>query len=186
MQRMRNLLKALGSKNGVRLMALVIYALVFGIPSVYAYLGKYPNEDTISIEVGKATFQYRMKRGYMLVVNGMSYSCEGPASGSSPDCFSSREEHSRLEGKTVSVAWFHQPVHLLSERRRVVDIRYEGVSQLPPSFLQRQLQSERKWAVDDAVVGFVFLLIGLLFYEWLDRIRKRNERKFDQGRNQGN
>lgn len=75
-------------------------------PAGYAYFAGYPAKDAIFSEEGTASFQHRMKRGYILMVNGKSYSCGSPYAGSNPDCLASLEEHQRLVGKTISVAWF--------------------------------------------------------------------------------
>lgn len=177
MQRLKRTLKKIGSKNGVRLMFLFIYVFGFAIPAGYAYFADYPAKDAIFTEVGTASFQYRMKRGYMLMVNGKDYSCESPYARSNPDCFTSLEEHQRLAGKTIFVDWFFQPVYPFVERRRVVDVRYDGKSQLPPHVLGRNLQWERENAQGRALFAFFGMFLGLLLVEWLGRMEKRSERK---------
>lgn len=177
LQKLKRILKKIGSKNGVRLMFLFIYVFGFAIPAGYAYFADYPAKDAIFTEVGTASFQYRMKRGYMLMVNGKDYSCESPYVRSNPDCFTSLEEHQRLAGKTIFVDWFFQPVYPFVERRRVVDIRYDGKSQLPPYVLGRNLQWERENAQGRALFAFFGMFLGLLLVEWLGRMEKRSERK---------
>lgn len=172
--RLKKVLKRLGKRNVARLAFLLFYIFFgFAVPAGYACFASYPAKDAIFSEEGTASFQHRMKRGYILMVNGKNYSCGSPYAGSNPDCFASLEEHQRLVGKTISVAWFHQPVHLFTRKRRVVDIRYEGKSLLPQAFLQKSLQSDRDWAIDELIFMFFGLFLGLLFYEWLDRKRNR-------------
>ena len=81
-------------------------------------------------------------------------------------------------GKTVEILWFHQSAPIFGLARRVADIRYDGVSQLPPHFLEKGLQYEKDSAGTDALITFSGMLLMLLFYEWMDRIRIRNERRF--------
>ena len=42
MQRIKSILKKIGSKNGVRLMFLSVYVFGFAIPAGYAYFAAYP------------------------------------------------------------------------------------------------------------------------------------------------
>lgn len=68
--------------------------------------------------------------------------------------------------------------HIFGSVRRVVDIRYDGVSQFSAGYLEQRLQYERESSKLSAVVTFFVMLLVLLFYEWMDRIRIRNERRF--------
>ena len=181
LQRLKNILKKIGSKNGVRLMFLFGYLFAFGIPFAYAYLAKPPTEDDMRVSEGKAHFQYRMKRGYMLMVDGQDYTCGGQYLNANTDCFNPSDgltKHVFLEGKTVNVVWFAQATPIFGEVRRVADIRYDGVSQLPADYLKKTLEHERTSSKENALFVFFGMLILLLFYEWLDRIRIRNERRF--------
>ena len=178
-QRIKSILKKIGSKNGVRLMFLSVYVFGFAIPAGYAYFAAYPAKEAIFTDEGTAHFQYRVKRGYMLMVKGKDYSCESPQSRSNPDCFAGQDDPQRLDGKIIAVDWFLQPVYLFVERRRVVDIRYDGKSQLPSDHLRRNLQWEKESAPGFALFAFILLFLGLLLAEWVERIRKRNERKLD-------
>lgn len=179
LQRLKGIFKKIGNRNGVRLMFLLGYLLAFGIPFAYAYLAKPPAESDMRVSEGTAHFQYRIKRGYMLMVDGHDYTCGGQYLNANPDCFNDgRTRHVHLEGKTVKVVWFAQAAPVFGEVRRVADILHEGVSQLPPGYLKRTLEYERTSATEDALITFTGMLLILLFYEWMDRIRMRNERRF--------
>ena len=117
----------------------------------------------------------------MLMVDGKDYTCAGQYLNADPDCFNVSESPAKrtlLEGKTVEILWFHQSAPIFGLARRVADIRYDGVSQLPPHFLEKGLQYEKDSAGTDALITFSGMLLMLLFYEWMDRIRIRNERRF--------
>ena len=181
MQRIKRALKKIGSKNGVRLALLCGYCLAFGIPFLHVYMATPPTQDEMRIVEGRAHFQYRVKRGYMLMVDGKDYTCAGQYLNADPDCFNVSESPAKrtlLEGKTVEILWFHQSAPIFGLARRVADIRYDGVSQLPPHFLEKGLQYEKDSAGTDALITFSGMLLMLLFYEWMDRIRIRNERRF--------
>ena len=47
MQRIKSILKKIGSKNGVRLMFLSVYVFGFAIPAGYAYFAAYPAKEAI-------------------------------------------------------------------------------------------------------------------------------------------
>ena len=100
MQRIKSILKKIGSKNGVRLMFLSVYVFGFAIPAGYAYFAAYPAKEAIFTDEGTAHFQYRVKRGYMLMVKGKDYSCESPHSRSNPDCFAGQDDPQRLDGRS--------------------------------------------------------------------------------------
>lgn len=182
MQKLKRILKKIGSKNGVRLMFFLGYLLAFGIPFAYAYLAKPPAEGDMRVSEGRAHFQYRMKQGYMLVVDGNNYTCGGAYLNADPSCFNLKEwpvKRALLEGKLIQVVWFPQAAHIFGSVRRVADIRYDGVSQFSVGYLEQRLQYERESSKLSAVVTFFVMLLVLLFYEWMDRIRIRNERRFN-------
>lgn len=135
-----------------------------------------PSHEQVLESEGVAHFQYRMKQGYMLLINGDDYTCGGLYLNADPSCFISPKvsNGANFEGKIVTVLWFQQPAHLFDSVRRVVDIRYEGASQLPAGYLEKRLQSERESAKNDALFASVLMLFGLLFCEWVDRVRRRN------------
>lgn len=181
LQRLKKISKKIGGRNGLRLMFLFGYLFAFGIPFGYSYFGKPPSHEEVLESEGAAHFQYRMKHGYMLLINGDDYTCGGLYLNADPSCFHLAEGVERrefLEGKIVTVLWFHQPAHLFDSVRRVVDIRYEGASQLPAGYLEKKLRSEKESAKEDALFAFILMLLGLLFCEWVDRVRRRNERGF--------
>lgn len=181
MQRIKGIFKKLGRKNSIRLMFLFGYLVAFGIPFTYAYLAELPTQDSLLVSEGTAHFQYRMKQGHMLMVEGHDYTCGGQYLNADPSCFSLTEGPAKrvlLEGKSIQVVWFHQSSPIFSKIRRVADIRYGGVSQLPPRYLENSLQYERASAKEDALITFFGMLLVLLFYEWMERIRIRNERRF--------
>ena len=178
MQRIKSILKKIGSKNGVRLMFLSVYVFGFAIPAGYAYFAAYPAKEAIFTDEGTAHFQYRVKRGYMLMVKGRTTA----AKVRTPDPIRivlPVRTILRVDGKVIAVDWFLQPVYLFVERRRVVDIRYAGKSQLPSDHLRRNLQWEKESAPGFALFAFILLFLGLLLAEWVGRIRKRNERRLD-------
>ncbi|MGR6080396.1 hypothetical protein [Achromobacter xylosoxidans] len=175
--RLKKIPKRIGGRNGLRLMFLFGYLFAFGIPFGYSYFGKPPSHEQVLESEGVAHFQYRMKQGYMLLINGDDYTCGGLYLNADPSCFYLAEGVERrefLEGKIVTVLWFQQSAHLFDSVRRVVDIRYEGASQLPAGYLEKRLQSERESAKNDALFASVLMLFGLLFCEWVDRVRRRN------------
>ncbi|CUJ12853.1 Uncharacterised protein [Achromobacter xylosoxidans] len=181
MQGLKKILKKIGSRNGVRLMFLLGYLVAFGIPLAYSYLAKPPGEGDMRVSEGAAHFQYRMKQGYMLVVDGNNYTCGGAYLNADPSCFNLKEwpvKRALLEGKLIQVIWFRQAAHIFGSVRRVADIRYDGVSQFSVGYLEQRLQYERESSKLSAVVTFFVMLLVLLFYEWMDRIRIRNERRF--------
>ena len=156
-QRIKRALKKIGSKNGVRLALLCGYCLAFGIPFLHVYMATPPTQDEMRIVEGRAHFQYRVKRGYMLMVDGKDYTCAGQYLNADPDCFNVSESPAKrtlLEGKTVEILWFHQSAPIFGLARRVADIRYDGVSQLPPHFLEKGLQYEKDSAGTDALITF--------------------------------
>ncbi|MFY1930158.1 hypothetical protein ACOTDC_06405 [Achromobacter xylosoxidans] len=134
------------------------------------------------VSEGTAHFQYRMKQGYMLVVDGNNYTCGGAYLNADPSCFNLKEwpvKRALLEGKLIQVIWFRQAAHIFGSVRRVADIRYDGVSQFSVGYLEQRLQYERESSKLSAVVTFFVMLLVLLFYEWMDRIRIRNERRLN-------
>ena len=82
----------------------------------------------------------------MLMVDGKDYTCAGQYLNADPDCFNVSESPAKrtlLEGKTVEILWFHQSAPIFGLARRVADIRYDGVSQLPPHFLEKDFSMKR-------------------------------------------
>lgn len=109
LQKLKRILKKIGSKNGVRLMFLLGYLLAFGIPFAYAYLAKPPAESDMRVSEGTAHFQYRIKRGYMLMVDGHDYTCGGQYLNANPDCFNDgRTRHVHLEGRRSRSSGSHK------------------------------------------------------------------------------
>ena len=178
MQRIKSILKKIGSKNGVRLMFLSVYVFGFAIPAGYAYFAAYPAKEAIFTDEGTAHFQYRVKRGYMLMVRARTTA----AKVRTPDPI-----RIVLPVRTILRDWTERSSPWTGSFSLSICLSNDAASSTYVTPANRnclrtisgEIFNGKGKRAGIRAFAFILLFLGLLLAEWVGRIRKRNERRLD-------
>ena len=176
-QRIKSILKKIGSKNGVRLMFLSVYVFDSRFrPAMPTSLPIPPKKPSSPMRNG--AFPVSSQARLHADGQGKDYSCESPHSRSNRIVLPVRRssEIGRKGHRRGLVPSACLSVCRTTPRRRHT-LRRQIATAFGPSPAKSSMGKES--APGFALFAFILLFLGLLLAEWVGRIRKRNERRLD-------